>query len=253
MEGTKGNKVYQRDADCPETGDLVITSKFSKVLEAYSIREKRAGRKLSYVWTAEAQTKRQEKFGGVGDIHFHLITNTKIKSNNGAVVDHATLFWLQDLWCQHVGVHASNCVHVDPLPDDIRSMPAYLSKYLGKGSQRMIIGRQFAATRDLTRFKTISLTAPPDCDMISSHDAVTPNGYEYSVTYYNTQQVLELYGSDMIDQGNVEVSRMDKNFTHEAIIRRAVRRQWRALGLSYSTEFRQISNRLSSGSGKKST
>jgi len=224
--------TYQRDADCPLTGDLILATKFSKVLEAYAIREKRRGSRLSYTWVAEAQMKRMEKYGGIGDLHYHLIVNKRIKEDGGRLCDKETLMWLQNLWCEHVGVSAKNCVHVDPLPDGINSIPSYVSKYLGKGSQRMILSRQFAASRDLTRFKPIQLRSLPECDLIQQYECVTPTGYEVQVNFFNTRQVLELYGSDMAFESQIDSSRTDKNFTHTAITERQVSR---FMGSSYST------------------
>jgi len=229
------NGVYQRDAGCPYSGDITIASYFSKVMESYSLRLKRRNGKLSYVWVAEAQSKRQKKYGGVGDIHYHVVVNQKLKDNLGRVCDSETLNWLQDLWCSHVGASSKNCLDVQPLPDDISSVPAYLSKYLGKGSQRMILSRQFGASRDLTRFKPITLQTLPEADLITQYDYTTPTGYESCVRYFDTRQVLELYGSDMAYEGRLNSSRMDKNFTQDKIVERAFMRQQCTLGLSYST------------------
>lgn len=237
------NGTYQRDVDCPESGDLAVNRFFSMVLEAYAIRCKRKGSKLSYVWVAEAQTKRQKKFGGVGDIHYHVIVNQRIKSQGGSVVDHDTLTWLQDLWCEHVGAKANNCLHVDPIPNDVRSIPAYLCKYLGKGSQRMIIGRQFACTRDLSKFKPITLKTLPTLQLETVKDSSTPEGFELTSYYFNTQDVLEQYGSLMKEQHDYDsVTRTGKEFTQRAIMKRAYKRMTKelyphvgVLGSSYST------------------
>jgi hypothetical protein len=230
------DKTYQRDYDCPGTGDLVLASKFSKVLEAYSLRCKRQGNRLSYVWVSEAQMERKEKYGGIGDLHYHLVINQEIKNDRGKLVDVVTLNYLQDLWNSHIGIAASNSLDIQPLPPGIISIPPYISKYMGKGSQRMILSRRFGATRDLTKFKAISLrNLPIDLDLISSQEFVAPNGYETSLHYFNTRQTLELYGGAMIDEGNFEVTRTSKDFTPDAIIKRAIRRQRVSLGLSYST------------------
>jgi hypothetical protein len=114
------------------------------------------------------------------------------------VVDSDTLQWLQDLWCKHVGVSAKNCVDVQPIPDTANCIPAYLSKYMGKGSQRMILSRRYAATRDLTRFKPVDLTGLPDAELIRTVEFTTPSGHIVQSHYFNTREVLELYGSAMI-------------------------------------------------------
>ncbi len=193
--------TYQRSPECELTGDLAITQKFSKVLEAYSLRVKRAfGEKMSYVWVSEAQMQRQEKFGGCGDIHFHLVINQDLKNNAGRFVDYETFVWLQSLWCKHIGVDANNCVHVDNIPDELSSIPAYLSKYLGKGSQRRIMSRRFAASRDLTKYKPVTLQDfPGGVDLVRSVEKQA-DGFKYVMHYFNTSQVLDTYGAHMEDE-----------------------------------------------------
>lgn len=227
--------TYQRDVDCPLTGDIVIASKFSRLMEAYSLRVKRRGGRLSYVWVAEAQMERQEKFGGVGDIHYHVIVNQAIKNNGGRLINKPELEWLQNLWCEHIGVQARNCLDVQHIPDGINSVPAYFAKYFGKGSQRAIIGRQFGATRDLTKYKPISLQTLPECELIKSYEYTTPSGYESIVRYYNTQEILETYADLMADESKFNSSRTDKNFTPDKIQERYIDRILRQQGSSYST------------------
>lgn len=234
QEGT-----YQRSADCPTSGDTAVGSYFSKCLEAWKLRAKRNGHALSYVWVAEAQMKRQLKFGGIGDIHYHLIVNQKFKHNNAkknftpwGKDEHDRI---QNSWCSAVGVHSSNAVHIDPLPDGINSVPAYLAKYLGKGSQRKILSRRFQCTRDLSVFLPITTSAPPDCTLLRRVDSMTPTGFEFSVSYYDTQEVLESYGHHMKAEWAFKVSRTDQNFTNDKIIGRAIARSQPDGGSSYST------------------
>jgi len=197
------NGTYQKNALCDITGDLVIGSKFSKTLEAWKMKEKRKGNSLSYVWTAEAQMKRQAKFGGIGDIHYHLVINRKLKHDNGKFADLQTFDWLQDNWNKQLGTNSNNCIHVDPVPDYVSSIPAYLSKYLGKGSQRAIVSRKFQATQDLTRFKTIRLTSIPEgIRLIRESVYTTPEGFDVVTRYFNTSEVLETYGHLMFDEYN---------------------------------------------------
>lgn len=231
--------TYQRANDCPISGDLIVAEMFSKVLEAWSIRVKRQGRKLSYVWVSEAQMKRQEKFGGVGDIHYHLVASEVVKDGSNyikegkrkyKVTDPVTLDWLQALWCSHVGVNAENCLHVDYIPPAVNSIPAYLSKYMGKGTQRKILSRQFGATRDLTRFKPISLVElPKDCDLIRTTDLIFDSGYEMTAYYFKTSDVIEQYGHHMANESDLNGSISGKHFTPEAIVKRAYKRQQRQL------------------------
>jgi len=198
QEGT-----YQRAATCEQTGDIVIGQCFSKTLEAWKVKEKRKGKALSYVWVAEAQMKRQEKFGGIGDIHYHLIVNRKLKNENNTFSDRQTFNWLQENWCKQIKAEANNCVHVDPVPDYANSIPAYLSKYLGKGNQRPILSRKFQATQDLTHFKPIKLHSFPEgLTMHSESVYTTPEGFDIVTRYFNTREVLEMYAHLMHDEFN---------------------------------------------------
>lgn len=229
------NGTYQRDADCPDTGDLRLAEKFSKTLEAWKKRVTRSGGTFSYVWVAEAQMKRKKKYGGIGDLHFHLVVNQQIKNDHGRVTDLETLQWLTSIWCSHIGATSKNCIHVDPLPDRANSIPAYLSKYLGKGSQRMVLSRKFNCSRDLSRFKPITLSCLPDATLIRQNAYTTPGGYEVCTNYFNTSEVLELYGGAMLEEFEVGGSRTDKNFTQDAIIERQIRRATVRMGSSYPT------------------
>jgi hypothetical protein len=227
--------VYQRSSTCQETGDIAIAAKFSKVLEAWSMRVKRQGRKLNYVWVAEAQTKRQEKFGGIGDIHFHLVASERVKGKYG-VTDKETLNWLQSLWCEHVGATATNCLHVDYITPQVNSMPAYMSKYMGKGSQRKILSRTYQASRDLSAIKPIKLNElPKGVDLVNQKDMYFDNGFEVTAYYFNTGQVLEVYGSDMQDEGHFTQTISNKHFTDEAIMKRKYRRDMKSYMALYDT------------------
>lgn len=222
------SSVYQKSIHSVYTGDVAITAKFSKVLEAYALKiKRRTGKKLSYVWVSEAQTSRQEKFGGVGDLHFHLVVNVDYKNHSKAWKDSAgrwrypfisaghelEIKWLQKLWCEHLEVEAVNCVHVDPLPDCVKSIPSYLAKYLGKGSMRKIVSRRFSASRDLTKFKPITIPARPgECyrvdidtgemkflesvELINRQERKFEN-YTCITEYYSTSDVLSKFGAWM--------------------------------------------------------
>lgn len=192
---------------------------FSKVLEAWSTRTKRGGKKLSYAWVSEAQMKRQTKYGGIGDLHFHLVANVAVKDDQRYVIDSQTLQWLQNLWCSHVGEYAGNCLHVDPIPSGVDSIPGYLGKYMGKGAQRMIISRRFGASRDLTRFKPISLTSFPEATVINSVTK-TDGVYESTTHYLDTQECLEVYGALFADQDLFSAKNSTKGFTEADISRR---------------------------------
>jgi hypothetical protein len=165
------------------------------------------------------------------------VANVKIKDNRRRVVNGELLTWLQNLWCEHIGVHARNCVHVDPIPDGINSIPGYLIKYFGKGTQRAILSRRFGASRDLTRYKPITLTTLPTADLVGSVDVTTPTGYEISLNFFNTRQILEEFAGAMIDESRfVGVTRGGKDFTPEAIQARAEARTWAAVREAYEAE-----------------
>lgn len=220
---------YQNDPRDPETGDIATGRRFSKVLEAFKVRQRRANNPLSYLWVAEAQTKRGAKYGGPGDIHYHLICNVRIKDDRQRVVDLELLQWLQNLWCKHVGTSSNNCLHVDYIPPDVRGIPGYLTKYMNKGASRAILSRRFFATRDLSRFKPVGLhELPADVDLVGMKEYTTPDGYEVTGYYFNTRQVLELYGDAMGNQFETgEVT--DPQFTPAAIVGRAYKRQQKQL------------------------
>jgi len=213
------NGTYQKNPMCDKTGDIEVGKMFSRTLEAWKKKEhrKNPNQKFSYVWVSEAQTKRQEKFGGCGDIHYHVIVNRKFKNDfhdkkgkfNFVNMEAFREFeWLQNNWCNQVKVTSNNCVHVDPLPDYANSIPAYVSKYLGKGQDRAIVSRRFQATQDLTKFATITLdNLPDDITLINEKVLTTPDGFDICTRYFNTREVLEMYGHHMLTQSTLNVSR----------------------------------------------
>jgi hypothetical protein len=209
-----GRKTFQESVTSNVTGDIAVTAKFSKLLENCSINIKRHRKeKFSYVWVSEAQMKRQEKFGGVGDLHFHLVTDAYIP------VD-----WLRNSWNSLLGTDSNNCVHVDVIAtldkggDAVRALPNYLAKYMGKGAQRRIVSRRFSCTRDLSSFAPITFkTLPNDLTLEKQSHFTTPQGFECSMYYFNTTEVLESYGALMQAQGALNVRRTDPNFDPHAI------------------------------------
>ncbi len=216
-----GHKTYQIDPHCKDTGDLQVTATFSKLLESVAVRIKREappnGRtKFSYVWVAEAQMARQEKFGGIGDLHFHLVTN--------AYID---IRWIQALWSSYFpDPENRNSVHLEPIPTNVRSIPAYLCKYLGKGSNRQIFSRRFGCSRDLSALEPIHIQYLPAAIQPITQKIVTqPNGYESCLYYFNTAETLEIYSRYMIDEKNFKGTRQGQNFTPSAIASRAFKRE----------------------------
>jgi len=229
--------VYQLSTTDPDTGDLAIAKAFSRTLEAWKKRTQResnatTGRKLSassemhnlsevsrtlrssnrttrndlrlsYVWVAEAQMKRLEKYGGVGDLHYHLIVNKKLKHDNGNWADYDTFQWLQDNWNSQLGTSARNCVDVKPIPERVNSIPSYLSKYLGKGHQRRIVSRSFQATQDLTMYAPIHLNAIPEASLVRETTFTNEQGFDINSKYFNTRDVLEQYASLMREAGSL--------------------------------------------------
>lgn len=242
LPSSSGSKTYQRDPGCPETGDVAIGKRFSKLLEAWSKRVIRKGDRLSYAWVAESQKERGQKYGGPGDIHYHLVCNQEIKRDNGTrngiLVDRKYFESLQALWCDHLGARSSNCIDVKPIPAGIRSIPAYISKYMGKPGDRRILSRQYFSTHDLSQYQPIHLTSLPDLPLVTKRDYVTPDGYEGTSYYFETSEVLHAWGELMAGQGALETDRgtTDPAFTSEAITARyvaqGVRKQRALLGLS---------------------
>jgi hypothetical protein len=213
-----GKKTFQRTADCTATGDIAVTSAFSKLLENCAINIKRHRKeKFSYVWVSEAQKKRQEKFGGVGDLHFHLVTDSFIPVN-----------WLRDSWNVLLGTNSNNCVHVDAIPTGVRMLPNYLAKYMGKGTQRRIYSRRFSCSRDLSAFSPITFKRlPNDLTCEKETHFTTPKGFECSMYYFNTTEVLEQYGALMQAETALKEAAHDPAFTLDAIQERATRRSFK--------------------------
>jgi hypothetical protein len=210
--------VYQQSVTSSVTGDIAVTSKFSKLLENCAINIKRhLKEKFSYVWVAEAQMKRQEKFGGVGDLHFHLVT--------GSYID---VTWLRDSWNGLLGTDSKNCVHVDAIPTSVNMLPNYLAKYMGKGAQRRIYSRRFSCTRDLSAFAPITFKRlPNDLTLEKESHFTTPKGFDCSMYYFNTTEVLEQYGALMQAQATLNGAAADPAFTTQAIQERATRRSFK--------------------------
>jgi len=224
-----GAGTYQFSTTDPDTGDLAIAKAFSRTLEAWKKRTSRFSKGgsrsrstasgkdqvvrnlgmggLSYVWVAEAQMRRKEKYGGVGDLHYHLVVNQKLKHDNGQWHDRESFEWLQDNWNSQLGTSARNCVDVKPIPERITSIPSYLSKYLGKGYQRRIMSRSFQATRDLTQYAPIHLTSIPDARLTRETTCTTKDGFDLVSRYFNTRDVLEQYAGLMLEAGSLRGSR----------------------------------------------
>jgi hypothetical protein len=194
---SKESFIYQRAADCIESGDLQVSKMFSRTLEAWSLREKRKGNHHSYSWTAEAQMKRQKKYGGIGDIHFHMVSNVSLKSDNNQFISkwHREYFeWIQSNWNSQIGLKANNSLDIRPVPRHIKSLACYLSKYLGKGTDRKIHSKRFYSTHDLNAFKPITLQTLPDLPIYRKSSYTTNEGYLIESIYYETSDVLETYG-----------------------------------------------------------
>lgn len=215
LPSAEGKKTFQRSATCPETGDIAVTAYFSKLLEAAVINVKRHRKeKLSYVWVSEAQKERQKKFGGVGDLHFHLVTDS-----------HMPVEWIRDSWNRLLGTDSKNCVHLDLIPTGVKMLPNYLAKYMGKGAQRKIYSKRFNSTRDLSGFAPITFKQlPSDLTCEKETHFTTPKGFECSMYYFNTTEVLEQYGGLMQAAAALNVSSSDPNFTPSEIAWRAMKR-----------------------------
>jgi hypothetical protein len=222
----EGYKIYQLSPECCVTGDIAVTAKFSKLLESVAVNIKRKksklwrkwnGGKFSYLWVAEAQQERQEKFGGIGDIHFHLITNAYIP-----------IKWITAAWSNLLGADSKSCVHVDHIPGHVNSVPNYLAKYFGKGVQRKILSRRFSCTRDLSGVAPIKLKRLPEGTLLKHKSYTTKQGFEINFYYYDTGEVLANYLGFMKEEASVKgVTRTSKDFTQPAILARALQRDSR--------------------------
>lgn len=227
--------TYQVSATDEVTGDLAVASKFSMLLENVSVNVKRnSGEKFSYVWISEAQMKRQKKFGGIGDIHYHLVTD--------AWVD---IKWIQARWNDLTGIESKNSVDVQSIPRSVRSVPAYLVKYLGKGSQRYIYSRRFACSRDLSALVPIKFNTVPDGITPVSQKVISqPNGWETCLYFFNTREIIDRFGPLMRDEKNFDVKRTDKNFTKKAISDRAEIRAWKQMQDAHKEQSLDINRTL---------
>jgi hypothetical protein len=228
--------IYQNSATCETTGDLAVTRTFSKLLENVAVNIKRKypetvdtetgevipGKKFSYVWIAEAQMQRQKKFGGAGDIHYHLVTNSYVP-----------IVWLTDYWSTLLQVNSKNCVHVESIPSTVSSIPSYLAKYLGKtthkgeNTQRKIVSRRIGASQDLTAYAPIKFNYLPEGNIIREHHFATPTGYETSMYYFNTAGTLARYGQLMKDEKKLKNTSSNKHFSNDEIAWREVARKKR--------------------------
>jgi len=169
------------------------------------------------LWVAEAQQERQEKFGGIGDIHFHLITNAYIP-----------IKWITAAWSKLLGADSKSCVHVDHIPGHVNSVPNYLAKYFGKGVQRKILSRRFSCTRDLSGVSPIKLKRLPEGTLLKHKTYTTKQGFEINFYYYDTGEVLANYLGFMQEEASVKgVTRTSKDFTEPAILARSLNRDSR--------------------------
>jgi len=82
---SRQNGTYQAAPDCEKTGDLAVKANFSKLLEALTVKLKRdpafKGFEFAYCWASEIQESRRAKFGGCGEIHFHMLSNIILKKD----------------------------------------------------------------------------------------------------------------------------------------------------------------------------
>jgi hypothetical protein len=215
-----GLKTYQASPRCPDTGDLAVTSKFSQCLDAIRlhVKRKKKNQRISYTWVAEIQMKRKAKYGGPGDLHFHLVTDQRLPVK-----------WLRALWhgyfpdCNNT---SGGGVDIKVIPTGVDSVPAYLAKYLGKGSDRRLFCRRFARSRDLSSLVPVHLSAlPASLEPIRTTIVSQANGYETALYYFNTREILEEYGAAMMDEKKFQVTRGGREFTAAAIASRKFNRE----------------------------
>jgi hypothetical protein len=181
--------------------DQFYSSRFSMLLDNYRVRFRRGHPDgfENYVWVAEVQKR--------GAIHFHLLAPSYVPIRS-----------LNAYWCDLVGQHSGGMVDVEHVPDQIRSIPAYLCKYFTKQwyvnkktgeikPLRTLQCRSFGTTRAL-KLNPVTLDEPLANPIgmkvfkIQSNGApvIAPDGLPLEVTirYYNTNEILDTFFADQL-------------------------------------------------------
>lgn len=202
--------IFQQSNDCSYTGDKVVTECLSKFLEALSIKLKRERNfDLSYIWVAERQNERRSKFGGVGDIHFHIVTNLVVKRSQYIpeakkervlFMDKKLIDWIARDWCKTLGVKfdSTNCIDVRFIHKNMGSVCNYVAKYLSKRDPLSIpiLSRKFASSKDLVKIRPIHSDELPDVSLYRIHETKYQyNGKEHTNTvfYFDSWDIKKFY------------------------------------------------------------
>jgi len=174
--------IYQNANDCPETGDKITTANLSRFLESLTLKIYRERNiKISYVWSAERQHDRRAKFGGVGDLHFHIFTNLTIKKGYydkpaakyyTTYLDRELLSWMQKSWCELIRVPmTNNCIDIRPISGNMESVVSYIAKYLSKEKSDIpILSKKWSSSKDLKRLRPVKSTVLPECKLYRIHN-----------------------------------------------------------------------------------
>jgi hypothetical protein len=202
--------IYQKSNDCELTGDKFITANLSRLLESLTLKIQRdRGIKISYVWSAERQHERKIKFGGVGDLHFHIFTNLTIKKGffdkaagkyYNTFLDGDLLAWLQKNWCELLNVPtANNCIDVRPISGNMESVVSYIAKYLSKEKSEIpIISKKWSSSKDLVKLRPVKSNALPDCKLYRIHenefiDRKTGEVIKIPCYYFDSYEIKEKF------------------------------------------------------------
>jgi len=157
--------------------DRDVGENFSRLLENLKVRHNLT----SYVWVAEIQSL------NTYNIHYHLAAACRVDP-----------VWLSDYWSGLFGVPDNrNSVDLERVRSDARSVSNYLAGYFSKeGNARNIYTRKHGATRDLTKFRGVVVSEPPNFIREKTFKYnVEINGrlHEMNGCYFNTRQTIDFY------------------------------------------------------------
>jgi len=202
--------IYQKSNDCEHTGDKITTANLSRLLESLTIKiQREQSIKISYVWSAERQQERKLKYGGIGDIHFHIFTNLTIKKGYydkaagkyyTSFMDKELLSWMQKSWCELLNVPtANNCIDVRPISGNMESVVSYIAKYLSKEKSDIpIISKKWSSSKDIVKLRPVKSTALPEAKLYRIHenefiDKKTGEVIKIPCYYFDSYEIKKQY------------------------------------------------------------
>lgn len=203
--------IYQNSNICEATGDKAVTKNLSRFLESLQKKYYREhGFLVSYVWAAERQQERKKRYGGIGDLHFHIFTNLSVKQGfycKKRKKDITTKFntqllsWMQNTWCNLLSVpFTDNCIDIRPISGNMESVCSYIAKYLSKSDlyQVPILSKKWSSSKDLKKMKPVQSTILPDCKLYRIHenevlDKSTGEVFTMPIYYFDSFEIKEKY------------------------------------------------------------